>query len=403
MHPVLTQSLADGPRRGRSARVSTRSGQTQSGKAALLLRISALIALPLVTATAGALLPASTAWATRPGAHVPIAYVADVAINTPGPPITVGGTPEAIAITPNGKTAYVVNYVRNPRTVVGTVTPINTATNTPGPPIRVGGDPRPIAITPNGKTAYVANEGSSTVTPISTATDTPGPPIRVGGDPYAIAITPNGKTAYVASVVVGGPPDYYPVGAVTPINTATNTPGPPIKVGGEARAIAITPNGKTAYVVNDSTVTPISTATNTPGPPITAGYGAFAIAITPNGKTAYVASGVGLGVHPVGTVTPINTATNTPDPPIKVDGEPLLIAITPNGKTAYVVNGGLDTVTPINTATNTPGRPIKVGRNPDAIAITPNGKTAYVVNAEGLSALSPAAQDYIGTVTPIHI
>ena len=363
MHPVLTQSLADGPRRGRSARVSTRSGQTQSGKAALLLRISALIALPLVTATAGALLPASTAWATRPGAHVPIAYVADVAINTPGPPITVGGTPEAIAITPNGKTAYVVNYVRNPRTVVGTVTPINTATNTPGPPIRVGGDPRPIAITPNGKTAYVANEGSSTVTPISTATDTPGPPIRVGGDPYAIAITPNGKTAYVASVVVGGPPDYYPVGAVTPINTATNTPGPPI----------------------------------------TAGYGAFAIAITPNGKTAYVASGVGLGVHPVGTVTPINTATNTPDPPIKVDGEPLLIAITPNGKTAYVVNGGLDTVTPINTATNTPGRPIKVGRNPDAIAITPNGKTAYVVNAEGLSALSPAAQDYIGTVTPIHI
>jgi DNA-binding beta-propeller fold protein YncE len=40
-----------------------------------------------------------------------------------------------------------------------------------------------VAITPDGKTAYVVNEvdfGSGTVTPINTATGTPGPAIEVG-------------------------------------------------------------------------------------------------------------------------------------------------------------------------------------------------------------------------------
>ena len=56
------------------------------------------------------------------------------------------------------------------------------------------------------------------------------PPITVGNQPFGIAITPNGKTAYVT----GGPD------LVTPIRTATNTAGPPITVGTGPDAIAIT-------------------------------------------------------------------------------------------------------------------------------------------------------------------
>jgi YVTN family beta-propeller protein len=70
------------------------------------------------------------------------------------------------------------------------VSPICTATNTPGRPIKVGRLPRAIAITPDGKTAYVVNWGAGTVTPIQTATNTPGKPITVGPYPVAIAITP---------------------------------------------------------------------------------------------------------------------------------------------------------------------------------------------------------------------
>src|ERR1019366_1816311 len=94
----------------------------------------------------------------------------DPATNTAGPPIPVGSYPEGIAITPDGKTAYVANYISD------TVTPIATATNTAGPPITTGNTPQGIAITPDGKTAYVANNSSGTVTPIATATNTAGPP-----------------------------------------------------------------------------------------------------------------------------------------------------------------------------------------------------------------------------------
>ena len=46
---------------------------------------------------------------------------------------------------------------------------------------------------------------------------------------------------------------------MTPIATATNTAGKPIKVGAVPQAIAMTPDGKTAYVISgDGTATPIS-------------------------------------------------------------------------------------------------------------------------------------------------
>ena len=47
-----------------------------------------------------------------------------------------------------------------------------------------------IAITPNGKTAYVANLNSGTVTPILTATGKAGNAITVGYSPDYITITP---------------------------------------------------------------------------------------------------------------------------------------------------------------------------------------------------------------------
>ena len=308
------------------------------------------------------------------------------ATGTPGKPIHVrGGFAPGIAITPDGKTAYVADW-SGPAGQGRTVTPISTATNTPGKPIKVGygtgqivNGVGQIAVTPDGKTAY-AITGTS-VTPISTATNTPGKPIHTGtpnmpGTDH-IVITPDGKTAYV---MTGS--------GVTPISTATNRAGTTIHVGqGDLAQIAITPDGKTVYVSTvfgchdrpsneycTFAVTPITTATNMPGTPITVGSGPWTlydvgqIAITPDGKTAYVTTGT--------SVTPISTATNTPGKPIhlgKVNipgggGPGGQIVITPDGKTAYVTTGS--GVTPISTATNTPGKPIHVVGT-IAIAITP--------------------------------
>jgi hypothetical protein len=70
--------------------------------------------------------------------------------------------------------------------------------------------------------------------PVETGTNTPGKPIRLGARPVAIAFMPDGKTAYVVSACGCAP-------VVTPLATATNTPGKPIKIGDFTEVIAIRP------------------------------------------------------------------------------------------------------------------------------------------------------------------
>jgi len=207
---------------------------------------------------------------------------------------------------PSGLMAYVTE-------TLGVVTPVNIATGTAGTPITVGPMPTAIAITPDGKTAYVANEGSNTVTPITIATGTAGTPITVGSTPDAIAITPNGQTAYVANEGSR---------TVTPITVATGTAGTPIPVGNAPVAIAITPDGQTAYVVNTSSdsVTPITVATGTAGTPITVGLAPEGIAITPDGTTAYVVSNSASTDTPI--TIPITVASNTAGTPIPIGSYP---------------------------------------------------------------------------------
>ena len=317
------------------------------------------------------------------------------ATNSAGPPIPVGINPYRIAITPDGKTAYVVDYAHQ-----GMVTPISTATNTAGPPIPVGNYPYAIAITPDGKTAYVPNLTSDTVTPIATATSTAGQPIPVGINPSAIAITPGGKTAYVAD---------FDSGTVTPISTVTNTAGPPIPVGIYPANIAITPNGKTAYVANDGsgTVTPIATATNTAGPPITVGTGPNDIAITPDGKTAYVVN------SDSDTVTPISTTTNTAGAPITVGYRPQDIAITPASSqgpaftstpAATAAFGAAFTFTVTTTGDPAP-RITETGRLPSGVKFTDNRDGTATISgtpakaAAGMYPLTLAARNTNGTAT----
>ena len=142
-------------------------------------------------------------------------------------------------------TALVANYHSD------TVTPVALSTRKAVKPIRVGSGPDAIALTPDDRTAYVANSGSGTVTPIDTATHH-GRAVRspLGLTHARSRLVPDGRTAYV----VDGDSN-----EVTPVNTATDQPGPPIPVGAYPRSIALAPDGHTAYVLNwgGASVTPI--------------------------------------------------------------------------------------------------------------------------------------------------
>jgi DNA-binding beta-propeller fold protein YncE len=298
----------------------------------------------------------------------------DLATNTPGEPIKVSAGVEVvgIAIAPGGNTAYVVTGPGDTVTPSGeAVVPIDLATDTAGKPIDLTQPPDQIVISPDGKTAYAINGfPSRTVTPIDLATNTPGKPVTLSVEPLAIAMTPGGK-AYVAVATEAGTTAYE----FMSIDLATDKLGTPVKLSSGPGAIAFTPDGNTAYVLGQSsstviTVTPIDLRTNMAASPINLSTKPMpktmlgeplAIAITPDGTTAYVANGAS------STVTPINLATNTPGQPISLSGKPGAdaIAISANGAAAYVANQPSGTVTPINLATNTPGRPIKIGEGFD--------------------------------------
>ena len=213
--------------------------------------------------------------------------------------------------------------------------------------------------------AYITSFDANDVTPIDVATNQPGPAITVGTQPTSIAVTPDGTTAYVC---------IYDENSVVPITLATGVTGPAITVGANPCAIAITPDGTMAYVCNQSsnTITPITLISSTPGTAITVGARPNGIAITPDGTTSYVC------IYNENTVVPITLVSGATGPAITVGSHPNAIAITPDGKTVYVCNNDSDFVTPITVTTNTAGSPITVGSQPNAIAITPDGTTAYV-------------------------
>jgi DNA-binding beta-propeller fold protein YncE len=243
-----------------------------------------------------------------------------------------------------------------------------------------------VAITPNGRTAYVASEDNigdvDTVTPIDVRTRTVGDPITVGQFPSGLAVTPNGRTVYVVDSGFG------PNGSVTPIATSTNTPGSAIPVDAAAGPIAISPDGRTAWVVSQVAgtgpaptiyLTAIDTATKTAGPRFKVGRGfPQGMTITPNGRTLYIS-------NYLGSVIPVTLATRTVGTPIGIIGSPAGIGVDPTGTTVDVVDSSNGRVIPISTATGTKGPAVHVGLDPWGLAWGPAGKTLWVINVNAVA------------------
>ncbi|MGA7130664.1 MAG: YncE family protein [Chthoniobacterales bacterium] len=187
-----------------------------------------------------------------------------------------------VGINPTGTQAWVGNQFE------GDCSVINLLKNTVSPyPIQTGDGPVCIKFTADGKNAYVVNYYDNTVDEINVATQLiVGNPVPVAEYPTHIAITPDGTKAYVSGFS----------GSVSVIDTATNTVTTTIAIttseyGNYWFGSAMTPDGLYLYVPNQNaqTVVMISTATDTiVGSPITLGQTPGTIAISPNGKFAYI-------------------------------------------------------------------------------------------------------------------
>lgn len=220
--------------------------------------------------------------------------------------------------------------------------------------------------------AYVTNYGSNSVTPINTVTDVAGPPIFVGTEPDAIAISPNGEEAYVAN---------FGSNSVTPIDLATSTAGTAIAVGLRPDAIAIAPDGTTAYVADfdGGEVTPIDLATNKAESPIATGPAGKelhpdAVIADPSNDAVYVASATSANLV---EIDPFDAKAELD---VAADADPVAAAVSAESSTAYVANFSASTLTPVDLATDHAASAISLGDGslPRGVAVTPNGAAAFV-------------------------
>jgi YVTN family beta-propeller protein len=285
--------------------------------------------------------------------------------------------------------AYVLNYETD------SVAVIDTATNQfVGPEIPVGSSPYSIAITPDGKTAYVANDSGESLNIVDLQTGQAGPALELGPNLYVIAISPDGKTAYMTTAASN----------VLILDTQTNQVTGSIPVEGPSASlwgVAFTPDGKTAYVLNEGEDSIVKVDTQTRqivGAPIPTGEGPTNVAFTPDGSRAYVTN------YGSGSVSVIDVPSGQNIGTIPVGEEPWGISITPDGKKAYVANYGNATVTVIDTQTNQVlGAPIPVGEEPYETAITPDGKSLYVANygsaSENVSVIDTQTDTVKTTIT----
>jgi 6-phosphogluconolactonase len=193
------------------------------------------------------------------------------------PAVAPGGPagPWGVAVTPDGKSAYVTD--RGTNTVLQYDIAPTTGDLSPKTPASIpagaGNEVNEVAVTPNGKSVYVTNTGGGfgntlsqyNVDPVTGALSPKVPAtVATGLGPFGVAVTPDGRSVYVTNVgnELGPPPgttlSEYNVnpltGALSPKVPAT------VATGTGPRGIAVTPDGKNAYVTNtgDDTVSQYS-------------------------------------------------------------------------------------------------------------------------------------------------
>lgn len=268
-----------------------------------------------------------------------------------------------------------------------------------------GVNPASLAITPDGKYAYVANNnnysipGSDTVSVLNLHKKHTKLIIHDNSfvEPYRIAIDCKGKFAYVCNS--GSPATAEQSGTVSIINTNSN------KVVGVIPGFdgpgSIVLSKKFAYVTNygapggvqsgnGKTVSVVDLKTNKIVHTITVNLAPAALALDSRGKYLYVISYVD-GNPGTGTLTTICTKTNCI---IQVVGGlfgPFGIALTKDDRYAYVTNFGSNNFAPygqhvsvINLKKNCIIKNILVGIQPSGIAVSEN--FAYVSNYNTLYA-----------------
>jgi DNA-binding beta-propeller fold protein YncE len=329
------------------------------------------------------------------------------------PSVQAGLSPDAIAVTPNGTNVYVVNQfeanlltdgavLRYDVNADGTLAGCAQASISECEDLRTPTGPGAdaIAISPDGKSAYVANCENGTLSEYdidrggALAAKVPAIvaiPHVFGLEtfcPQGLAVSPDGKSLYVtgSTFSLGGAVvqfDILPGGVLslkTPFSVpAGNGPSELPALGG----IAISRDGRSVYVTNagDGTVSQYSVGAGgrlspMSQPTVAAGHHPVGIAVSPDSQSVYVADeGDGTVSEYMATSAGLKPKS---DATIAAGINPVGVAVAPDGNSVYVTDafgfkvlqysGGSGAIRPL-----VPKSPatVETGASPAAIAVGP--------------------------------
>lgn len=224
-----------------------------------------------------------------------------------------------------------------------------------------------LALSPDGRTAFVVNGWAGDIAVVDVATATIVRRIRVKAELDSAVVRPDGKRLYVTGTANGQ-------GVVLGFDTASDSLAAVIQVGTAPTGIATSPDGNHLYVVNNqgASVTIIDTRIATAVRTVPVGVLPQYVAVSPDGATTYVSHTSQLaGIN--GSVTVIDNRTDTVVGRIPVGVGACNLAV--GGDRLYVSNLQDGTVSVVDTATRQVVQTLVLPAH--GIAVSPRDHSVY--------------------------
>jgi len=273
--------------------------------------------------------------------------------------------PTGVSVAPDGKRVYVAAGEGSSLVVV------DAEARRVSELIRLRGFPQDVAVTPDGRFAYVTSSGNANeVLVVSTSTNRLVASIGNTLLPVGLAVTPDGKFVYVATYR-----------GVAVIDTNSQKLKELIEMGiDEIRAgVAVTPDGKQVLIAQrtSDSIAVIDTSTNRIVRTISVGDAPWGVTVAPDGRFAYVTN------PGSNNVSVINLSSLRVEATIDVGIVPADIRVTPDGNYAFLANFHSHDVTVLDLVARkilTTLRDPLLGGQTWGVAISRDGRFVYVTN-----------------------
>lgn len=230
--------------------------------------------------------------------------------------------------------------------------------------IPLGDKPEAVVVSPDGKTVYASNEDAGSASFVDAHTGKMLKTVKIGQEPEGVKVSADGRTLYVTSEVAN---------TVHVIDVGTGQLVKNIKVGKRPRRMAMTPDGQELWVTceMDASINVIATADHTVVATLRFPLkGARAEDITPvgitmsrNGKRAFVA--LGRSNHVAFIDVPGRQVSGF----VPVGKWPWNVTLDQAERRLWAVNGLSDDVTVVDIASAKALKSIRVGRAPYGLAL----------------------------------